>query len=227
MVVVKTVEEFAKQNEEQLKLFMRYKTGIYDEDIIRDTVQEFYIRLITTRALENFDEEKGKFDTYIANLFCWLLPSLRKIKFRNIVTKTVTVNENGNEVRKKVEVIHEVLSTFKYRSDKIWGKAEDDVWDHVGNYNSHLAIDALYNYSHVYVEEERKLEDKYKAFVRHIRETEPHKRAERMILVLNCRNDGCRSKDIARMLGISDNMVKIIKNRIRDKYFEWNEVVPA
>jgi len=224
---VNTVEEFARQNEEQLKMFMKYKTRIHDEDIINDTVQEFYVKLIETKALEAFDENQGEFSTYVTRLFCWLFPVLRKRNFRNIVTRTIREEVNGKKIKKKVEVIYEVLSTFKSGSDRMWRTTENDIWDYVSSKNSYLNLHSLYCNSHVMPDVENDLECSFQRFIKYIEKTEPVKRAERMVFVLKHRYDGCKSRDIAIMLGVSDNMVKLIKNSVREKYQEWEETVVA
>ena len=93
MVIVKSVQEFQEKNENELKAFMTHKTGIYDQEIIKDTLQEFYTRLIQSKALENFDENRAptaeenklNYERWVCNNFCWLLPLLRKKNYRGVL----------------------------------------------------------------------------------------------------------------------------------------------
>ena len=78
MVAVRDVREFAIKNQQDLVSFIIYKTGILDQDLIMDQIQDFYIRLIRSKALDKFDSTKGSFESYIFTLLCWMFPVFAK-----------------------------------------------------------------------------------------------------------------------------------------------------
>jgi len=206
MVVVKTVREFAQKNEKDLKKFMRFKTSIYDEEIIKDTVQEFYVKLIEAGSLQSYNPELGTFRSYILSLFCWMLPQLGKKNFR--VTK-------------------EVVSVVK--NEKSYQDRYDEVWNCLGkeDHRSEIAFVLHPNYhtSSMYYDEELAAENMMEAFISYVEKTETPKKARRTIEFIRRRLEGCNSVDVAGMLDLSNNMVKIIKNTAYDKYKKWREEV--
>lgn len=213
MVAVRTVKEFAEQNEQELKSFMIYKTGIRDEEIIRDTVQDFYVKLIESRALDKFDPAQVTygslekcFSTYICNLFCWLLPMLAKKNFRarfNVISA--------------VHFRNSPASYFNYATD---------VWDYTmtdNNTNPYVSfcVDPHYGASHTSVDEEYVAHATFEDFREHVVETEKPKKADRILELIDRRAEGCTSRDVASILGLSGNMVKMIKNHAREKFYHW------
>jgi DNA-directed RNA polymerase specialized sigma24 family protein len=196
MEIVKDVQSFVQKNENHLLRFFKHKTGICDRELIHDHLQEFYIKLIQTKALESYNEKEGAFDSYIFTLLCWLLPQMAK---------------------KNVAVHYDFLTEIKILDKDHEG--EDDVWDRVSNfgglYHTIKAADSLctpcmLNESsdelfNVYVEE----------FESYLRRTEKPTSANQMIVFLKRKQEGCNSSDIARVLGVSDNMVKIIKKKLQ------------
>jgi DNA-directed RNA polymerase specialized sigma24 family protein len=226
MVVVKTVRDFALQNEAQLRRFMRYKTGICDENMINDAIQEFYVRLIETNALGLYDETKGEFDTYISNLFCWMMPLLQRRNFRHrhaTIPKKLRVKYGLEDPKlgchKKAKFDYRMMSVIK-KDDRMWSES-DDVFNFVHENHASLKISKAYEVS-LYDGAEDPIIDAYvEEFKAYIRRTEPSKRAERMILFIDQKFAGCRSVDIAGMMGVSNNMVKIIKQNLQRKYHRW------
>lgn len=204
MVPVRKVDEFVKENEDQIKHFMSYKTGIIDEDIINDQVQDFYIKLIETRALDTYDSKKGSFNTYISNLFCWMLPGMARKNFR---------------------VKYKVISRVSKRGSLLLLANEDayDVWDFVDTSKAKYRVSPQYDAFHVKMEEEEETERHLEEFKDYIRKTESDKNARRMITYLEQRYAGCNAVNVALTLGLSANMVKIIKQNLWDKYNQWNQ----
>jgi hypothetical protein len=207
MVVVKNVRDFAVQNEEDLKRFMRFKTGIYDEDIIRDTIQEFYVKLIETRALDKFNVDRvsygsveALFDTFICNLFCWLLPIMAR---RNH--------------RARYDFFFRVVCGCAYMG-------QPDVWEHLGEHSMMYRVNELYHAAHVSQTEEEEIDRRLDEFIEYLkRYEESPKKVRRMEIYLRHRNDGCSGVEIAGMLSVSNNMVKLIKKDLRAKFDAWEK----
>lgn len=205
MEVVRTVREFALKNEEDLRRFMMSKTKIYDQDMIREAIQNFYVRLITSRSLEKFDPSKGTFKTYITNLFAWGFPTAKK---RNIKTRYTFVSQMRGRDR--------------------WGQWDGDYVDvfegvaHgcAGPYVPH-AIDPCYDASHAHKEQEDDSERSLAEFIEYMSRTDPDRSKKQLIPFVQYRNQGCNGADVAKILGVSNNMIKIIKDRVRDSYEEW------
>jgi hypothetical protein len=228
MVVVRSVEEFAKKNEEDLRRFMAYRTGIFDKDLVDDAIQEFYKKLIETRALETFDAGEGAFNTYITNLFCWSLPSHRKKNFRiNFdVLSSVSV-ANGSSIEKNVDVWDFVSrkghTTVEFEPKKRVSK-RDAKEDNSGrtptmNFN----VDARFHCSVLESQKEddfiREMDD-FKSF---IRSTEKETKADRMITYINGKLSGCLNTDIATVLNMSTTMIRHIKKESKEKYLKWKK----
>jgi hypothetical protein len=205
MECVKTVRDFALRNSDDLKRFMVFKTGIRDRDIIMDTIQEFYVKLIETKALETYDPAKGAFKTYIMNLFCWLFP--------------VLANRNHN-------VKYTFLSCTKDRNHSgQWDGGYTDIFEDVAApgrspYVEHV-VDGSYISSHVTEDEELETEISIKEFVEHIKRTQTKKAASRIVPYIEYRNCGCNGADVAQILGVSNNMVKMIKERTKVSFEQW------
>lgn len=197
MVIVKTVEDFRKHNEEKLRKFMVYKTGIYNKDEIDDVMQEFYIKLIQTKALDSFDlnevthgTPEKVFKVYIVNLFCWLLHHTKKKRDKEKITK--------------ISWIHPKASSEKDPSD---------VFNYVSSSElcSDFQIDSKFYYDSHFMDKESQLQLEVEDFKKYIKKTESKKKAKKMICFLENRSSGCRSTDIAQMLGVSNNMIKFLK----------------
>jgi hypothetical protein len=52
----KAMTEFVKKNDNELRKFIHYSTGIYDRDLVHDMLSELYCRLVQSKALLNYDE---------------------------------------------------------------------------------------------------------------------------------------------------------------------------
>lgn len=199
MVAVKSVKEFAQKNEKDLRAFSRYKTGINDTDILNDQIQDFYVRLIKSRALETYDESLGSFDSYIISLFCWTLLYLGKKNFRA-----------------QYRVISSVENKFMGEDS-----SDADIWNYVGARDAFLRIDRKYLNRCVSISEEYRIYECLQDFKKYIRRTESENYAYKMIYFLEHRKQGCRSKDIAGALGVSFAMVSRLKKRAFQKFLEW------
>lgn len=204
MVIVDNVRDFAIQNEKDLRKFMQYKTGIHDKDIIDDTIQEFYVRLIESRALERFDEDrclgskKKGFETFICNLFCWMLPVMARKNFR---------------------VRFEVVSRVKERTR--YCNRETDVWDYMGPASTYRA-DKGYEAAHLRspsFEEDKVYLDEFVGYLES--SVKSPKKRERMKIYLSNISAGCTGSQVACVLSVSNAMVSMLKADIRDRYEEW------
>ncbi len=202
MVEVKTVPDFITHNDSELRSFFVFKTGIYDKVLQDEAIQEFYVKMIETHALESYPESYLPFKTYVCNLLCWTLPQMKKANVRacyNMVS-TVTVSIGDSN------------------------KREVDVWEYVGNHNIHsdYSVDATYTNSLLEHEDESTLERELDDFISYVRRTEPEKKANRIETFVKHKMYGCKAIDIAKMLGVSNNMVKIIKDDAYRKFKRWS-----
>jgi hypothetical protein len=205
MECVKTVRDFALKNSNDLERFMMFKTGIRDTDVIRDTIQDFYVKLIETRALETYDPAKGAFKTYIMNLFCWLFPVLAKRNMRARYTIMSYMKDKDNSGH--------------------WNGVYTDIYDGVavsgtGPYVEHV-VDGAYEASHVQEDEELESDISMREFIEHLKRTQPQKAADRIVPYIEYRTQGCNGADVAKILGVSNNMVKIIKENAKRTYEQW------
>lgn len=210
MVIVKTVEEFHRQNEQELRDFMMYKTGIRDKDMIDDTIQEFYVRLIKSRVLEKFDESEATygstqtlFETWICNMFCWLLPIMKKRNFRD-----------------RFKVISRVLT------ERGKSKVFVDVWESVGSssfYSTDFNIAAGYYNDQIGLTGLTEFEHDVESLIRYVRATEKPEKADQMVSFIRYKLEGLNGVDIACLLQISNAMVNTIKNNLYLKMREWKE----
>lgn len=199
MEIVRDVKSFVTKNGEQLQRFFIYKTGITDRELIHEHLQEFYVKMIQTHALETYDEEKGSFDTYISTLLCWLM-SYKKKKNLNI----------------KYSFISSVCVDSQSLCD------ESDIWDHVGTFEGNFKVDFSPCTPRTFDNSDEEIFNHYlKEFKEYIHITESPKNIDRMLTFLECKENGCNSSEIAVVLGVSDNMVKIIKHRLKEKFGRW------
>lgn len=199
MEIVRDVKEFVDKNESQLQKFFIYKTGIKDKELIREHLQDFYVKMIQTRALESYSVDKGSFDTYISTLLCWLLPARAK---------------------KNVSVQYKFVSSVK-KKDQCF-REEDEVWDHIGNFEGPFKVDFSPCTPRILDDPDEKLFIQYlDDFKEYIKRTESAKSSDSMLIFLQRKQEGCNSSEIAIALGVSDNMVKIYKQRLRRKFEIW------
>lgn len=195
MVQVRDVREFARKNEKHLKRFVSYKTGIIEKSLVDEIIQEFYLNLLRSDALETYDEKLGSFETYIMNRLCWIFPQIKK---------------------KNVRIQHSLVSHVQHRSSRI------DVWEYVGKDKKNYNIDPNFFCSYnITCQDEEECRQCLEEFIEYIKKTEEPTKAERMISVIRHRAAGCKSVDIAGMLKVSPTMVKLIKRDAERKYKEW------
>lgn len=228
MDVVNSVEEFVKRNENDLRRYMIFKTGIFDKNLVDEAIQEFYVKLIETKALETYDEDEGAFSTYITNLFCWTLPGLRNKNFRiNFdVLSSVSVGTGYDARRMDIwDVIYmrsNRVSKFKPKKpaskrEEIRTSTEASNPRISFNVEASFPCPALDNMNEdLFIRELENFKD-------YIKKTESKRNAKRMILYIDRKLDGCLSVDIAKMLKVSTTMVRIIKRELRYKYLKWKK----
>jgi DNA-directed RNA polymerase specialized sigma24 family protein len=212
MVVVRTVEDFYRKNGTELRAFMRYKTGISDVDIINDTIQEFYKRLVMYRSLELYDQERAptdkqnqlNFETWICNNLCWLFSIMKKRNFKDRfgVSQVDKINES-NGTPNSVDV-WEVLNTTGNTGD-----------------NKFFSVEERFRVSQIEQEEENDVYKSLNAFVRYIEKSLPDKKAQEIKKYMLYRAQGLNNTDIAVLLGKSNNMVKFIRQDAERRYKKW------
>jgi hypothetical protein len=242
MVIVKTVEEFQKKNEDELKDFMVYKTGIYDQDIIKDTLQEFYTRLIQSKALENFDENRApsesenklNYERWVCNNFCWLLPILRKKNYSGVLK--IRLSKDDMDKKKKVSdsLFGDEDKNFEYETLRFYSMlnvkedhadTQKDIFDVVNpsvKYNDY-EVDKSFKSSIVEQEKIADIVRSLDSFFRYVRKMMTPKKATRIESYMKHKLKGLNSVDIAILMGISSNMVKFIKKEAREMYGRWME----
>lgn len=201
MIVVRNVRDFVKLNDKEVRKFFQYKTGIMDPDLIQDHLQEFYKKLHVSKALETYDENRGNFDTYIMNQLCWLLPYLarKNSRFQHPSISCVSVTKKGFDT-------------------------DEDVYNFVSHEFGMYKIDRQFSSQRQGYEDSIMEEDFVDGFRKFIRKTESKRMASHMLCFIDQRTLGCRSCEIADTLRVSDNMVAIIKRKVRRKYELWQRV---
>jgi hypothetical protein len=199
MEVVRDVKSFVAKNGDQLQKFFIYKTGIIDRELIHEHLQDFYVKMIQTRALESYREDEGSFDSYISTLLCWMLPYKAK--------KNVSV--------------HFDFITKVQRPGQLPREA-DDIWEYMGTFEGPYKVDFSPCTPRIFDNTDEELFQQYlNEFKEYITKTESPINVRRMLIFLECRQEGCNSAEIAVYLGLSDNMVKIIKQRLLEKFELW------
>jgi len=218
MIVVKTVEDFKKHNDADLQSFFIYKTGIIDKDLRDETLQEFYVKLIETKALETFDPNKATnpvaergFETYIMNLFCWSLPIIKK---KNVKMELKSIGDN-KYIKMKIPHITDIS-----RDDK-----RVNIWDILTtDGSSNLSLDSSYNSSLTEFQKEEEMNKSIEDLIKYIKKTERKKKSDKMELFIRRKMEGCKSMDIALMLGVSNTMIRILKVDVYKKYQFWKNL---
>lgn len=211
MVVVKTIEEFYQENDQQLRDFMVYKTGIKDQDIINEAIQEFYIRLINSKVLEEFNEDNVKygsvekvFETWICNMLCWVLPVMKKKNFRKDgkMVSRVKVNLGDSET-------------------------EMDILDLIDIQDSNFRISEDFEESRLIPNQTLTKENLiFDDLIKFIKRTEPDKKAQQMISYIEYRREGLLGTDISVILKVSNSTINTLKNNIAKKVAEWRDTCP-
>lgn len=196
MEIVRDVKTFVRKNGEQMKKLFIYKTGITDRELIHEHLQDFYVKMIQTGALESYREDQGSFENYIFTLLCWLLPY---------------------KAKKNVSVKYQFLSQIRTESLSL-----EDIWDHAGNFEGPYKFDFSPCTPRIVEENEEILFQQYfRDFKKYIQKTEEYRSCDQMITFLDLKESGCKSSDIAVFLGVSDNMVKFIKQKVQRKFLKW------
>jgi len=248
MEVVKSVEEFAKKNEKELVAFMCSKTGIYDKQVIHDTIQDFYVKLIKSKALETYDPAKGAFATYMCNLFCWLLSLQGKRHFRikyKAISRIPGRRENFSGVSSDVwdavvshgwssqtRLKHPINSMNLYDEHLAETKypRQIDSQEHLAKKHksgahdlcfTSFSVDPTYLTAATTMEEELFLKLDYDSFKSYIQNTENPKRARQMLDFLKYRVDGCSPGAIAPLMKTTCAMIRVLKNNVLHKFEEW------
>ena len=213
VVIVRTVEDFYKKNHDELIKFLKYKTGIRDEETINDTMQEFYLRLSGGQILQSFDPnqvrpgtEEKVFQHYICNAFCWLLPLIKKRqnKPQHKGFSTVTIQSSRNS-REEREI--DVWEALGGRDGKGYSVSVAN-----GFYTDQVDAAGLYEY-----------ESFIGSFCSYIDKTEKAKKSTKIKGYVKYRLQGLQGKDIADLLGVSDSSVTSIKNSAYRKLKQWNK----
>jgi len=253
MKPVKTVADFAKYNEKQLKTMFISKTGIRDKDIINDAIQEFYVRLIQTKALETYDEKEGSFNTYFFNLMCWMMPQMSRNNFRynHEVLSTVEIREPTNSCKEKdiwdvvtgygggcyyseKKIPDKVLKKqlkeegLKFNLDKkdcSSLKKNGKVVSVTHNYSSApvYRVDPAYRISSIEYNDENKLYHDLKSFLRYAKKVESSKQYNKLVKYMKYKILGCKNVEIAKILNISITSIMNLRNRSKDMYLLWKK----
>jgi DNA-directed RNA polymerase specialized sigma24 family protein len=204
MEVVKTVREFALKNEEDLRRYYIHHTHITDPDLVREAIQEFYVKLIQGRSLETYDPSKGTFKTYIMNMFHWLFPILARRNLRMKYTFVSQVLDRDAQMR-----YDEYTDVFEILAGREAGPYLENV------------IDPSYEASHAGAHEEDDSDGTVKDFSRYVQRSQTPNSAKHILPYLEYQTKGCSGADIAQMLGVSNNMVKFVKEKVADTYEQW------
>lgn len=206
MVRVHNVEDFVRQNDVHLRRFFVYKTGIHEQDKINETLQEFYKKLMTSRALETYEEHRGTFDAYICTLFCWLL---RYMRDKNVPGRR---DKNGDLISRRV-----MISEVRPTKDSSFV----NVYDMLGDFDGIFRVNPDYTAQHVSHETDGMVNVYLNDFVRYIRITEKPVNAKRMIVYIQQSSIGCKSLDIANMLNVPMATLALLRKRLLIKYKKW------
>ena len=205
MIVVNNVEAFAKHNEEDIRRYLTNGKKIFDPEMVNDIIQNFYMRMIRSCALSKFDPELASFDTYVLTMLCRMLPY---------------------EKRRNPRARYSHVSSFSNpEGSPSQGVDELDIFELVYNSSSNQEFSVMRKNmpSCVNQKEEDDCVKHMLSFIDYVKASEPNKKkADKMVCFLEHKMQGCLATDIARMLGVSDNMVKIMKNSIYDKYKKWD-----
>jgi hypothetical protein len=211
-----------------------YQTGIYDADVIRDTLQEFYLRLLQTKALEKYDEniattQKGNilnYERWVCNNFCWLLPLLRKKNYTSVLKIKLPKDELKDVDAEDKDSSYGVLRFIsELQSKDLDAGASASIYDVVNPEvkDTSYAIDKKFKISLVEISEDQRIKENMEMFFRFIKKTLPDKKSFQIETYMRNRMKGLNSVDIGILLNVSNNMVKFIKQEARDVFEKWLE----
>jgi len=199
MEIVRDVKSFVEKNGDQLLKFFIYKTGIFDRELVHEHLQEFYVKMIQTKALENYREDKGSFDAYIGTLICWVMPQMAK---------------------KNVNVQYKFISQINKSQENYSGM--QDIWEYTTRDTGPYKFDFSPCTPRIIDDDEEDLFNLYlDDFKQYIAHTESKTCTRQMLTFLDKKVEGCNSSEIAVVLGVSNNLVKIIKQRLQEKFEIW------
>jgi bifunctional DNA-binding transcriptional regulator/antitoxin component of YhaV-PrlF toxin-antitoxin module len=155
-----------------------------------------------------------------------MMPFLQRKNFRHrhtTIPKKLRVKYGLEDpslmCHKKAKFDYRMMSVVK-KDDRLWAGSED-IFDFVHGENATLKITKAYEHSMYDGCDDPLFDDYIEEFKAYIRRTETPKNAERMILFIEQKYAGCRGVEIAGMMGVSNNMVKIIKHSLQRKYNKW------
>ena len=233
------VAEFKIKNEEDLKRLLLYKTGILDKSMIQETLSDFYYRLLQSDALLTFDEKgKSSFDSYITSRLCWIMPVQAK---KNSKHKNIPLSE---KYKKRYVMNSADPATMDYELlsyvQPIATRAriiEDDVFEQVSKEHATYKVSSAYETSLFDTEADPVMTGYIEDFKAYIRSTENPGMASKMITYLDNKLEGCRGvmiaslmkstkKNFSNKVGVSNNMVKIIRKSLQKKYLKWQSIPP-
>jgi len=209
MVVVKTVKEFYEKNHNELRSFMMYKTGIGDADLINDTLQEFYLRMVQCNVLEAYDahlapnekENRQNFESWICYRLCWVFGIMKKRTQKEDLYNTISQVEKLEDGSSEPMDIWEVVDTTKK--------------------NKYFTIDGHYHVSQIEQEEEADVNKHLNAFARHIERTLPEDKSEKIKNYMSYKVQGLNSVDIGSIMNISNTAVNMIRDDAKLRYEQW------
>jgi len=266
LALKKAMEEFVINNENELKKFFQFKTGICDRDMIHDAIYEFYYRIMKTEALLSFGQvdegavygipdgnggvrkrakpdsvKMASFETYITNQLCWMMPVLSKQNFRHkhtlarkgYVEKYVQNDiRRGNVQSNRITMDYSMVTCAPPLSERTWVK-DTSVFEVVSNEHAYYKVCSAYETSLFDDTIDPAASGYIENFKNYIRSTETPKMAEKMITYLDHKLEGCKGVMIATMIksskkgaekkvGVSNNMVKIIRQNLQRKFVKWH-----
>jgi hypothetical protein len=192
------------------------------------------------------DKCLASFNTYITNRLCWLLPVLARKNFRHKRAhlpkgcqkecyQNSTPNEEDSASRASVD--YTLMSTVTVCDNKLWAE-EKDVFELVGKRHAVLKISNACDSSLLDEGEDPTVTGYIDDFKAYIRRTERPAMAEKMIVYLDNKLEGCKGVMIAGMLksskkkaagkpGVSNNLVKIVRQSLQRKYVKWQGIIAA
>lgn len=128
MMYTKDITEFVRLNDKQLNGLIVWKTKIFDQEIIKEIKQQFYLYLIKKRALETFDPGKGSFGVYMLQLLSW---STADFKLHNVL-KTVEIDYRIYDEDKAIELENRLQEFVRW------------IRRHVPAIHRQIVLDGLY-----------------------------------------------------------------------------------
>jgi DNA-directed RNA polymerase specialized sigma24 family protein len=133
------------------------------------------------------------------------------------------LDKNEKDISTNHMYDYRMMSYVNKDNSKMWVDG-DDVFNYVHDNSATFKISKAYETSYFDTDEDPVLSGYLESFKAYIRETESPRSAEKMILFLEQRVAGCKGVEIAGMMKVSNNMVKIIKHTLRKKYDTWQTI---